>query len=226
MSNDSQGGFLMAKRAQMTAAETDLPDPDAGTAPMPRPADDNLGLIVGHNIKRLRTRRGLSLEALARASNVSRAMLGQIETGRSVPTINLVWKIASAFDVPFATLIASPAGDQIRVFPAAGARALTSASGEFSSRALFPFDGERRAEFYELRLKAHATEDAEPHAAGTIENLVVAKGRLDIEIGGQRKSLGKGDAILFQADKHHAYINPSDEDMIAYLVMTYVNPTG
>ena len=208
----------------------DLPGPVPAEAKQDaqahHPADANLGAIVGQNIRRLRGRRGLSLDALARASGVSRAMLGQIETGRSVPTINVVWKIASAFDVPFATLIASQGSDQVRVFPAANARALPSASGEFSSRALFPFDGEQRAEFYELRLKAGATEDAEAHAPGTMENLVVAKGRLDIDIGGQRKSLGQGDAILFQADKPHAYINPDDQDMIAYLVMTYVKQAG
>src|ERR1700761_8669022 len=56
--------------------------------------DDNLGIVVGQNIKRLRARRNLSLEALAKISGVSRAMLGQIETGRSVPTINVGWKIA------------------------------------------------------------------------------------------------------------------------------------
>ena len=214
----------MATHARIPAAVPEVePVEAAETHP---PADANLGAVVGQNIRRLRGRRGLSLDALARASGVSRAMLGQIETGRSVPTINVVWKIASAFNVPFATLIATQGSDQVRVFPAAGARALTSASGDFSSRALFPFDGEQRAEFYELRLKAGATEDAEAHAPGTMENLVVAKGRLDIVIAGQCKTLSQGDAILFQADRPHAYINPSAEDMIAYLVMTYVNQSG
>ena len=162
-------------RKPAAAPETEAGEPGEAVATHDG-ADANLGAVVGLNIKRLRARRGLSLDALARASGVSRAMLGQIETGRSVPTINVVWKIASAFSVPFATLIATQGAEQIRVFPAAGARALTSASGEFSSRALFPFDGEQRAEFYELRLKAGATEDADAHAPGTMENLVVAKG--------------------------------------------------
>jgi transcriptional regulator with XRE-family HTH domain len=191
------------------------------TSPSP---SDNLGIVVGQNIKRLRSRRNLSLEALAKLSGVSRAMLGQIETGRSVPTINVVWKIACAFDVPFSTLIASPNAESIRVFSAKDARILTSASGDFSSRALFPFDGERRTEFYELRLKANGTEEAEPHALGTMENIVVARGQMEIEIAGQRRLLGAGDAILFQADQPHAYRNPGPDDAEAYLVMTYVEP--
>jgi transcriptional regulator with XRE-family HTH domain len=205
------------------AGPTLVPHGDGEATP---PAGENLGAIVGQNIRRMRGSRGLTLDALARASGVSRAMLGQIETGRSVPTINVVWKIAAAFDVPFATLIAAPAADKVHLFRAHGARVLTSASGDFTSRALFPFDGQRRPEFYELRLKAHGVEIADPHAAGTMENLVVAHGRLDLEIGQDTRELDAGDAILFQADRPHAYRNPTNEETIAYLVMTYVDQPG
>lgn len=191
-----------------------------------RTGDDNLGLIVGWNMKRLRSRLNLSLESLAKLSGVSRAMLGQIETGRSVPTINVVWKIARAFNVPFSTLIATPDTDQVRVLPASEAKILTSITGDFSSRALFPFGTERRAEFYELRLKANGVEDAEPHALGTTENLVVVHGAMEIEVAGLVKKLGPGDAIVFQADQPHIYRNPAKEEVLAYLVMTYVEPAN
>jgi DNA-binding XRE family transcriptional regulator len=55
--------------------------------------------IPGANLRRSSTRRGLSLERLARASGVSRAMLGPIELGQSTPTINVVWKIARSLSV-------------------------------------------------------------------------------------------------------------------------------
>src|SRR5579871_4538150 len=103
---------------------------DAGQA-----SSENLGFVVGQNMKRLRNRRSLSLEGLAKLSGVSRAMLGQIELGRSVPTINVVWKIAAAFDVPFSTLIAKSQGSQIWTLAAKDSKILTSANGDFSSRA-------------------------------------------------------------------------------------------
>lgn len=212
----------MAVRASTPPNET----PEAAVLHTEGRPSDNLGLVVGQNIKRLRSRRNLSLEALAKISGVSRAMLGQIETGRSVPTINVVWRIARAFDVPFSILIATPNAEAIRILPAKEAKLLTSASGEFSSRALFPFDGERRTEFYELRLKGHGVEEAEPHALGTTENLVVVRGRLNMEIGGQYRELGPGDAILFHADQPHSYRNPGKDEVLAYLVMNYVEPTG
>ncbi|HEX4504240.1 MAG TPA: XRE family transcriptional regulator [Alphaproteobacteria bacterium] len=216
----------MALRSRKTdSSDNDMQD-ESPSSQATISAGDNLGIVVGLNIKRLRSRRNLSLEGLAKISGVSRAMLGQIETGRSVPTINVVWKIACAFGVPFSTLIASQNADAIRVIHAKEAKVLTSANGQFSTRALFPFEGERRTEFYELRLKGGGIDEAEPHALGTTENLVVVKGKLDMEIAGQHRLLTAGDAIMFLADQPHVYRNPGKDEMVAYLVMTYAEPTG
>jgi transcriptional regulator with XRE-family HTH domain len=56
--------------------------------------------VVGSNLRRLQTTPGLSLERLAHASGVSRAMLCQIELGQSTPTINTIWKIARGLELP------------------------------------------------------------------------------------------------------------------------------
>lgn len=183
------------------------------------PAD--LTPVVGENLRRLRTQRGLSLEKLSKASGVSRAMLGQIELGQSAPTINVLWKIARALGVPFSTLITHRGAGTTRVMSREGAKRLTSADGRFVSRALFPFDAPRTVEFYELRLAVRGVEDAEPHPPGTVENLVVSQGQVDVVIQGDRHALGPGDAILFEADVPHVYRNTGDVDAMMYLVMTY-----
>ena len=185
----------------------------------------DLAPVVGANLRRLRIRRGLSLEKLAQRSGVSRAMLGQIELGQSAPTINVLWKIARALDVTFATLIQAREAGGTTVLKKAQAKVLTSHGGHFSSRALFPFDGPRRAELYELRLSAGATESADAHAPGTVENLVVVEGQLELTVDrpGHAEShrLDPGDAIVFEADCPHAYINVGGRDCLMYLVMTY-----
>ncbi|MCL2449940.1 MAG: helix-turn-helix domain-containing protein, partial [Polyangiaceae bacterium] len=94
---------------------------------------------MGDNLRNLRRGRGLSLEKLARASGVSRAMLSQVELGRSAPTINVLWKIARALGVPFSALITETEVQPV-VLRQAQAKLLTSPDGSFSSRALFPFD--------------------------------------------------------------------------------------
>jgi transcriptional regulator with XRE-family HTH domain len=182
--------------------------------------------VVGVNLRRLRTDRGLSLEKLAQASGVSRAMLGQIELGQSAPTINVLWKIAQALDVSFSALIAAPRAGETMVMRSSDSRRMTSQDGSFSSRALFPLDEARRVEFYELRLVPFGLERADAHAPGTMENLVVAQGSVEIELPDARHVLGLGDAIFFEASSPHVYRNPGAQPAVMYLVMTYPAPVG
>jgi transcriptional regulator with XRE-family HTH domain len=183
--------------------------------------------VVGTNLRRLRTRQGFSLERLAKASGVSRAMLSQIENAKSAPTISLLWKVATALGVPFATLIATKALSGTVVLPRDTAKLLTSSDGRYTSRALFPYESERRVEFYELRLAPNHTEFADPHAPGTIENLVVTQGALEVIVGREAPQvLGEGDAIVFQADVPHRYRNIRSVECQIYLVMTYVSPVS
>jgi transcriptional regulator with XRE-family HTH domain len=189
-------------------------------------AGGDLTPVVGANLRRLRVRRGLSLEKLSRASGVSRAMLSQVELGQSTPTINVLWKIATALSVPFSALISSKPVATHAVLRQEQAKVLTSRDGQFSSRALFPFDEPRRVEFYELRLAPHGVEHAEPHPPGTTENLVAARGRVEIDVDGHRETLGPGDAIVFHADVPHTYENTASEEAVLYLVMTYADVVG
>ncbi len=180
---------------------------------------------VGENLVRLRKRRGLSLERLAALSGVSRAMLGQIEAGDSTPTIALLWKVARGLDVRFADLLGDDSTEDVQVLAASNAKILRSSDGAFESRALFPFDNRRRAEFYELRLRGGHAERAEAHARGTYENLIVQAGRLRLTIGeGEPLELRAGDAVYFRADVPHVYENFGTRDTLMYLVMTYAEP--
>jgi transcriptional regulator with XRE-family HTH domain len=190
------------------------------------PASD-LPAIVGKNLRRLRIRQGHSLERLAKHSGVSRAMLGQIETGKSMPTIGLLWKVATALAVPFASLIATDDAHGPFILRRKNAKLLTSNQGQFTSRALFPFDSERQVEFYELRLSPLHREDADAHAPGTRENLVVARGAIELSAGTDRPIiLTEGDAVLFEADVRHSYRNLGTEEAVLFLVMTYVEAVG
>lgn len=185
------------------------------------PPNADLAPIVGANLRKLRTQRGLSLEKLAGRSGVSRAMLGQVELGQSAPTINVLWKIARALDVTFSALISAPEAGGTRVLRGKAAKVLGSQDGSFRSRALFPLDAPRRTEFYELRLTPGCVEEAEPHAPGTLENLVVAQGSVVVRVGAESHRLEQGDAIVFPADGSHGYDNPGRTEAVLYLVITY-----
>lgn len=189
-------------------------------------ASPDLLPVLGANLRRLRTKRGLSLERLAKSSGVSRAMLSQVELAYSSPTINVMWRIAHALGVPFGALIETELSPGIRVMRAEQAKVLASHSGAFQSRALFPVDAPRRTELYQLRIKPRGVEHAQAHPPGTIENLVVAQGRAVIGVGHSSFPLENGDAILFSADVPHLYENPGPDEAVLYVVMTYPNEIG
>jgi transcriptional regulator with XRE-family HTH domain len=206
-----------------------VPSPDPRALPESReaaPVGRDLTPVVGGNLRRLRGQRSLSLERLSQLSGVSRAMLGQIELGQSAPTINVLWKISSALGVPFSTLITARGSPGPHVLRSENAKLLTSHDGSFSSRALFPFDEPRRVEFYELRLAPGGLERADPHNPGTTENLVVASGSVEIEVGARKEVLAAGDAIVFEADVPHVYRNRAEGETVMYLVMTYADTVG
>jgi transcriptional regulator with XRE-family HTH domain len=97
--------IAMAKRSKSAVGK--------GT-PRGKRTDHSTALLttISTNLKRHRTRQGHSLERLARLAGVSRAMLSQIETGKSVPTISLLLKVADALGVPIANLLAD-AGSRV-----------------------------------------------------------------------------------------------------------------
>ena len=210
-----------ARRAQGAKGAAASASASAEAAP-----SADLAPVVGGNLRRLRVKRGLSLEKLSRLSGVSRAMLGQVELGQSAPTINVLWKISTALGVPFSALIGSKAAGGVTVLRSEQAKVLSSHDGRYRSRALFPFDEPRRVEFYELRMDPRSEERAEAHAPGTTENLVVAAGAVEIEVEGVRHQLRTGDAMVFEADSPHAYRNSGEGEAVMFLVMVYAESVG
>ncbi|MBK7579833.1 MAG: helix-turn-helix transcriptional regulator [Myxococcales bacterium] len=210
-----------ARARPATVARSKRPAPAGPEGREEAPAVADLTPTVAGNLKRFRAERGWSLQRLADESGVSRAMLGQIELERSAPTINVLWKIASALAVPFSALLSQSESATLTVLPRNQARILRSRDGKFASRALFPADHPRNVEFYELRLAPRSAEHAEAHASGIMENLVVASGNLELLIGSERRLLRPGDAIFFRADSPHVYRNTGASEVVIYLVMTY-----
>jgi transcriptional regulator with XRE-family HTH domain len=60
---------------------------------------DDVRLMVGRNIKRLRIAAGLTQAALAERMGVDRAYVSGLELGQRNPTILTLWHIANALEV-------------------------------------------------------------------------------------------------------------------------------
>src|SRR5688500_1309306 len=67
---------------------------------------------IADRVRDLRAAQGLSLEALAGKSAVSRSMISLIERGESSPTAVVLEKLSSALGVPLASLFDAPSAEE------------------------------------------------------------------------------------------------------------------
>lgn len=175
---------------------------------------------VGANLRRLRHAQGYSLETLAKLSGVSRAMLGQIETGKSMPTITLVWKVAKALGIPATALIAPAVEPRSAVLSKDSVRTISSSEGQFLLRAFAHPQSAQPFEFSEFEIAGGHREVVPVYPWGARATLLVTAGLIEIELNtGASTRLNTGDSILYQADSAHALFNPLGERARGFLVV-------
>lgn len=189
-----------------------------------RPSPERLSRIVAQRLGRLLERRGRSLMRLSESSDIEADELARIAAGERAPSLGDLWKIANALGVPFGSLVASQERQGVFVIRKSEPQAIESIDGAFVSRALYPYDSRRPVEFYHLTIAPSHIERSSAHAPGTKENLVVARGSIEIVAGKEPPvQLDEGDAIDFLADVPHSYRNLGVVPATIYLVMSYVD---
>lgn len=166
----------------------------------------DLGRTVGANQKQIRTERGLSLDALAKLSGVSRSNLAQIERGKANPSIATVWQIASALKVGFSELV-TVSDAETHVVGVRDAEPSTNEDGAYRVYCIFAFDPALGFELYDAELDEGGALSSAPHPGGTIETVTVIAGEITLDAGGETFVLGPDTAIRFAADRPHAYSN-------------------
>jgi transcriptional regulator with XRE-family HTH domain len=159
---------------------------------------------LARNLRRIRQQRGLSLSALGRHAGVSKATLSNLERGNGNPSIDTVWSLAQALNVPFGALFEEPSADDVTVVRLDQAP-VVSAEGGFTGRRLLTRDGRGRTELYVLDLERDVRRDAAAHPPGVIEHVIVMKGRADVGPDGDSTLLAAGDCVTFPADRAHHY---------------------
>lgn len=181
---------------------------------------EQLGRVIGDNVKRLRSDGGLSLDALAKLSGVSKSRLGQIERGEANPSITTVWQIANALRVEFSALVTSPQPESLLVDPAE-VEPITADDGRYRVYTLFPFDAALGFEVYRSELDVDGHFHSEPHGRGTMEMAILFSGRLSVQAAEEERELGPGQAIRFRADAPHGYRNIGGETAVFNTIVAY-----
>ena len=181
---------------------------------------ENLNELIAENLKRLRAEKGLSLDAVAKLSGVSKSMLGQIERGEVNPTISTVWRIANGLKVSFTSLVTGPQDDSEFV-ARSDVEPLIEDRGKIRNYPVFPFDAERGFEMYAVEIDPGGYLQADPHTPGSQEFLTLHAGRLAVRVAEEEHVLERGDSIRFKADVPHSYHNPGTEMASVGMVIHY-----
>lgn len=160
--------------------------------------------LIARALKRERTKAGLSLSALADRAGLAKSTLSQLEAGQGNPSIETLWAIATALDVPFGFLFDTAAPDMTLV--RAGTGTPINAEGT-DLRAVLLSNGPpgSRRDLYRFDLVAGACRDAAAHPQGTIEHVTVAVGRVRVGPVDAAEELGPGDYFRFPGDVAHRY---------------------
>ena len=160
---------------------------------------------VATNIRELRRQAGLTLAELATAAGLGKSTLAQLESGRGNPSVETLWAIASALEVPFARIVEEQ-GPALRVIRASDVPVLHSAETPgWAGRSLASTDRRGTFEIYALDLEPRTTRHAQAHHAGVTEYLLVVSGRLRAGPQGGLVELSAGDLLIFGADVPHVY---------------------
>jgi transcriptional regulator with XRE-family HTH domain len=153
---------------------------------------------MSFTLKRLRQEAGLTLEALAQASGLTRSYVSKIERGLSAPSVGVALNLAKVLRVPVERLFGtSPGSETLSIFRAAdqppsdGPRIVAGASGHHGMTAFVLSPGRRPRK---PRVSSHEGE----------EILYVLKGAVSLRLSGRSECLNAGDCVQFDASIPHS----------------------
>ncbi len=157
--------------------------------------------VLGSNLRRTRVARHLSLSELARATDMSKATLSVIESGRANPTIETLAALARALHVSFTELLEEPTLGEIRVVRSTR----TQTQHDDAVRALEESSSAGGFDVLELALGARQLYALDAKPVGARAHLYVLAGSLIAGPAERYTELASGDYASFPADVAQIY---------------------
>ena len=177
-----------------------------------------LTVDVGGRLRQLRTERGKSMRALARASGLSTNALSMIERGRTSPSVSTLYKLAEALEVPITAFFRLEPPKQDIVFRHASERKRVDfPNGVWEGLGGESFTG--RMEPFMLTLE-HGGESGPFGMLHTGNEFVMClDGQIEYEVEDHKFTLNPGDSLIFAAQLRHRWRNVGEDTAAAIIVL-------
>ncbi|GAA1856618.1 XRE family transcriptional regulator [Asanoa iriomotensis] len=183
---------------------------------MPEPT---IAATIAAALRHERERAGLSLTELARRAGVAKSTLSQLENGVGNPSVETLWSLGVALDVPFSALVEPPT-PPLRVIRAGEGPRISSDQLDYTGTLVAAGPRSVRRDIYVLTIEPGAIRRAEAHTPRSVEHIVVGRGRLRVGPAGGTVDLDPGDYATFAGDVPHSY-EALEPQTFAVLVMEH-----
>lgn len=164
-------------------------------------------MTLGSTIREHRLAHGLTLVALAERAALSQPFLSQVENDRARPSVDSLYRIATALGTTPQALFDDEGTDVLRPATARHddpAVPAIDTEGESLRRMLLRGD----APFHVVELVGLSTEFLESWAHDGFEALYVVAGPVEVEIDGEITTLATGDFLSYPSSMPHRYRSP------------------
>jgi transcriptional regulator with XRE-family HTH domain len=160
--------------------------------------------VIAASLQRERRRAGVTLTELARRAGIAKSTLSQLESGTGNPSVETLWALSVALDVPFSRLV-EPPRPRVRVIRAGEGPSVPSETADYAASLLASCPPGARRDLYLITAQPGTPRESEPHSPGVTEHVVLSSGRARVGLAGEPVELGPGDYTCYPADVPHVF---------------------
>ena len=175
----------------------------------PSPETAALTEKLGQTIQRLRVADSMSLGDLSELSGVAKSMISQIEKNESNPTLATLSRISQALGTSVEAIV-SDWPDETALVQHANIQdipKLYSEDGLCELQIIGSIKTVQFAQWYDFTAQINGVLESSPHPQGSVENLSVFEGVLEITVGQESWTVSKGETLRYRADRPHKIKN-------------------
>ena len=148
----------------------------------------------------------MSVSALARAADISKSTVSELERGNGNPSLDTLWSLARTLNVPLGSLFVDSRSDsEAEVQRYDDAPILAQSDEGHVARLLAGWQSHGEIEIAVVTLSANARRASKGNSPGVVERVVCAEGNVEVGTTGRSAVLGVGDLLTFRADQPHFY---------------------
>jgi transcriptional regulator with XRE-family HTH domain len=170
--------------------------------------------IVGKKLKAIRLKNDLTIQELAEKSRVSSNMISRIERGLTIPSVEILMKLAGVFDKSINYFVEEVVTTHEIVHTTPGKRDKTVYDDEHNMHTESFTSGLRDPQFtsFFCTVQKGGTSGEQNMYHPGDELIYVLDGRLKVTIAGETHILDAGESLSFKSHLPHRWDNIGDDD--------------